>query len=421
MKKNLLFVSLILLSQSLLAEVIDETKRKDSVREAIYSVGKLEEKNISITDSFKNMFAEGKVSGQVRVEYAGYNYKNTDPDVYATAVGGILKYELAEFKGFNAGVAFYVSKDISWLSGIGIHRNSELSSSKGEHVDMSEVYLNYKYENLNLRAGRQLLDTPLADSDDIRMIQNTFEAYMASYELENLKIMAGNIQSWHGTDLANGLDDSWKKIGDDGVNLVGVNYADFWEFQTWYYNITGILNAFYVDFGVEYPITEDLGIHVMGQYLNEKELKQSGYGADIYGALFELVIDNIGLNIAYNHLDRVAGKESFSGTGGGALFTNMDMMIMDNISKDRAVDAIVSGFVYNHENLSFLYAYGDFSGKKDALGDKAHVVEQNIGLEYNLNDQLLLGFVYVLSEDKYSAVKTEYDYDRTQFMINYNF
>ena len=81
MKKILLFVSLILLSQSLLAEAIDESKRKDSVREAIYSEGKLEEKNISMTDSFKNMFTEGKVSGQVRVEYARYNYKNTTTDL----------------------------------------------------------------------------------------------------------------------------------------------------------------------------------------------------------------------------------------------------------------------------------------------------------------------------------------------------
>ncbi|WP_428737596.1 OprD family outer membrane porin [Sulfurimonas sp.] len=416
MRSILLYLFVIVYSKALFAEV--ET-RKDSIREAVYSVGKLEEKEVSLSNSFENMFIQGTVSGQVRVAYANYNFKNTDPDVYATAAGGILKYELAQFKGFNAGVAFYASKDIAWLSGKGDRRNTELSSSDGEHTDMGEVYVNYQYENLNLRAGRQILDTPLADSDDIRMIQNTFEAYIATYNLQGFNFTAGNIQAWHGTDA--GLDDGWQDIGDKGVNVVGVTYAEGLEFQAWYYNMSDLANAFYIDGGGEFAINDDISIHAMVQYLDENELSHSGYGATIYGALCEVVIQDLGLNVAYNHLDSDTAKESFSGTGGGALFTNMDMMIMDNISVDRDVDAIVAGFVYNHENFSFLYAYGDFSGEKDSLGDKAHVVEQDISLEYNVNDEFLIALIYVLSEDKQSTTKTEYDYDRAQLMVNYNF
>lgn len=409
-----------LLSVALYGET-EVQQRSDSVREAVYEIGKLEEKEVSIVDNFKNMFKNGEISGQVRVAYAGYNHKGSTPDTYATAIGGILKYELAEYKGFNAGIAFYASKDITWLSGSNTHRNTELSSSKGEDEDLSEAYLNYRTGNLNFRAGRQVLNTPLADSDDIRMIQNTFEAYVASYDNDGWQLMAGNIQSWHGIDLENGLDDGWRKIGNNGVNFAGAKYYDVWEFQSWYYNISDKLNAFYVDFGVEYPINDSVTIHTMAQYLNEEELNNSGYSASIYGGLFEVVFGGLGINVSYNHTDKKQNKESFSGFGGGTLFTNMDMMILDNISKDREVNAIVSGLGYNHENISLIYAYGDFLGKADTNGDKAHIVEQNFNIEYNVNDEFLVAFIYVLSEDKQNALKTEYDYDRMQFMINYNF
>lgn len=420
MKSRISILLMALLSVTLYGET-EVQQRSDSVREAVYEIGKLESKEVTVVDNFKNMFKNGEVSGQVRIAYAGYNHKNNTPDTYATAVGGILKYELAEYKGFNAGVAFYASKDIAWLSGSNTDRNTELSSSQGEDEDLSEAYLNYKTGELNFRAGRQVLNTPLADSDDIRMIQNTFEAYVASYENAGWELMAGNIQSWHGIDLENGLDDGWRKIGDHGANFTGAKYYDMWELQTWYYNISGILDAVYIDFGVEYPITESLTIHTMAQYLNEQELKSSGNSANIYGGLFELVYGGLGVNIAYNHAAKKQNKESFSGFGGGTLFTNMDMMILDNISKDREVNAIVSGLGYNHENISLIYAYGDFSGKADSNGDKAHIVEQNFNIEYNVNDEFLVALIYVLSEDKQNIVKTEYDYDRMQFMVNYNF
>ncbi|QOP40584.1 hypothetical protein [Sulfurimonas marina] len=194
-----------------------------------------------------------------------------------------------------------------------------------------------------------------------------------------------------------------------------------WEFQSWYYNMTGMMDAYYVDFGVQYPFNDDFTLHLMAQYLNEQELSNSGYEASIYGGLCEFVFGDLGINFAYNHSDKKTDKESFSGAGGGTLFTNMDMMIMDNITKDREVDAIVSGLVYNHGSISLLYAYGDFSGKADSLGEKAHIVEQNFNVDYNINDEFLVAFIYVMSEDKQSVLKTEYDYDRTQLMINYNF
>ena len=422
MKLYMKFFALLLMINTFTnAEELSEKRdRIHSVRKVVDSVGKIKEKEVSMVDSFKNMFTEGKVSGQVRTMYAGYNQKEAGiDDTYATAIGGILKYELAELKGFNAGVAFYTSHDITFATGSGVNQNNELSSSSGNYTEMAEAYINYKYEDVNLRVGRQLLDTPLADSDDIRMIKNTFNAYVLSYDYAGFDFIAGNIQSWQGVDA--GLDDAWQDIGSNGANFGGLSYNDGLELGVWYYNITSRLNAVYFEFGGNYDINNDVEIHAMTQYLNEKELDASGFGADIYGALFELVVNDIGFNIAYNRANKKAGLESFSGMGGGTLYTSMDTMIINDITKDREANAFVSGISYDFNNFGFLYAYGDFSGKADSLNVKEHIVEQDIGCQYNFNDKFLISATYVRSQDKEYSAKTSNDWNRFGVMVNYNF
>ena len=421
--KKIVVASLVaatLATQLLYAQEDEQRERLHSVKKAVYSVGKIEQKEVSVVDSLKHMFEDGKVSGQIRMEYAAYKQKQTNvEDSYATALGGILKYELAELNGFNAAAAVYTSHDISPLTGQGAKHNNELSSSKGSFTEMSEAYVNYHYKEFNLRAGRQVLNTPLADSDDIRLIQNTFEAYVASYEYKGLSMMAGHINLWQGFDAD--LDDGWNKAGENGTNFGGIAYNDVLEFNAWYYNITKTTNASYLDFGIQYDINKDMLVHAVAQYLKEDELSNSGYETKIYGGMFEYVAYGLGFNIAYNQADSSNGKQSFSGTGGGTLFTSMDTMILDNIAQDRKANAFVSGISYNYKDLNFLYAYGSFKGDANSFGVKEHIVEQNIGFEYNVNDEFIIAAIYVIEEDKQNTQKTDYDFDRTQVMLNYNF
>ena len=416
-----LFSFLLMINTFANAEELSEKRdRIHSVRKVVDSVGKIENKEVSMTDSFKHMFSDGKVSGQVRTMYAGYNQKEAGAeDTYATAIGGILKYELAKFKGFNAGVAVYTSHDMAFATGSGTEQNSELSSGSESYTEMAEAYLNYEYKDLNLRVGRQVIDTPLVDSDDIRVIQNTFNAYVLSYNYGGFEFMAGNLQSWQGVDA--GLDDAWQDIGSNGANFGGVTYNDGLELGVWYYNITSRLNAAYVEFGGNYDLNKDMQIHAMLQYLHETELDNSGFGADIYGAMLEFVAYDIGFNLAYNKADKKTGLESFSGNGGGSMFTSMDTMIIDDITQDREVNAYVAGISYSIDDVGFLYAYGDFDGDADSLNVKAHIVEQDIGFEYNMNDEFLVSAIYVLSEDKEFNAKTTNDWNRIQVMVNYNF
>ncbi|MDQ1338633.1 MAG: hypothetical protein QG617_1600 [Campylobacterota bacterium] len=369
------------------------------------------------------MFEEGKVSGQIRSMYAGYNLKKAgEKDIYATAIGGHFKYELAELNGFSAAAAFALSHDIGFATGDeGVKQNPELSSSDGEYSVLREAYLNYKSGDFNFRAGRQINDTPLADSDDIRMIANTFEAYIASYQLSNFTFMAGKLQKWQGYDAD--LDNGWVRAGEDGTWFGGVTYADdMLEANAWYYNVTKLTNAAYFDLTLGYEINSDISISAAVQYLNESEVSSSATKADIYGALAELSAYGFTFGAAYNNSSRNADSGSFSGFGGGALFTSMDTMILDEITYDRDAEAVVGSISYEIDDLTLTYAYGDFDGDADGLGDRAHVVEQNIGVEYSvIKDKLLVRAIYAVQNDKENVAKTDSDWSRLEFMVAYSF
>ena len=415
MTKIFIYIVLIFFNATALnaLDAKEDNMRNDSVRAAIDNFAKLEEKEVSEVDKIKKMFKKGKASGQLKLMYS----EAAEPGgAYASAIGGILKYELAEYRGFNAGAAVYTSYDIPFASGEGDKRSTEMSSDVGNHSDIGEAFVNYKYDKLNFRAGRQAIDTPLADTDNIRMIQNSFEAYIATYEIAGFELMAGNLQRWHGTDA--GLELGWVETGVDGTNFAGISYADVYELNVWYYNITDLAQVAYFDIGVEYEVNDKLLLHTMFQYLKEGELGNSGTSAAIYGVLMELVVYDIGLNVAVNKSERRAGKESFSGFGGGTLFTNMDTMILDEITFDREALSYVLGIVYSYDDFEFLYAYGDFNGEANSSGDKEHIVEQNLGLGYNFNEEFVFGALYVVHEDKMDSANS---WNRFQASLNYNF
>ena len=415
-------VSLILLSLSsaCMAGELLSYDTKHSVREKVESMREADKEGVSKTDKFADIFKKAKISGQLRSMYAGYNQKERNVDNnYATAIGGKLQYELGELDGFNAGVAVYASHDIGFLSGKNSKHNDELSSSSGSYTQIGEAYINYKNKNFNFRAGRQALDTPLADYDDIRIISDSFDAYVASYNYNGFAFMLGNIQSWQGYDA--GLKSSWSKTGDNGTNFGGLSYSDIWEFDAWYYNITGITNALYLDAGLNYDMSPDVTIHTMVQYLKEDELSNSGYGAEIYGASVEFTAYKIDMTLAYNKSLNRPSKMSFSGFGGGALFTSMDTLILDDIADDREAHSIVGSIGYNIGGVNLLYAYGDFRGDANSLGNKAHIREQDLSLEYNVNDDFLLSCIYAVQEDKENVIKTEHDWDHARVMMSYNF
>lgn len=381
--------------------------------------------DIQVIDTLEKMFTNASVSGEVRFISAGYTLKEAGATSnYASAVGGLLKYELAPLHGINAAVAFRTSQDIGLITGdkADNRHNNELSSTAGNYTDLTQSYINYNYKNLNIRAGRQVIDTPLANSDDWSMISNSFEAYIVTYNYSNFSFMVGNLQNWQGVDA--GLDNSWLSHGENGTYLAGVTYSQAFDMSAWYYDISvqgEETKAIYLDASYNYVLNKKISLNSSLQYINQSEVNNSGVEAKIYGALAELAVYDTTINVAYNKSLKNIGKRSFSGFGGGALYTSMNIMILDAIAQDREADVLMAMLNYNLFGADIYYAYANFIGGKNSLGNEEHIAEHDIGVNYVLNDNFEFVSVYVIEEDLKSSVKTSNDWERFQVMLRYTF
>ena len=78
--------------------------------------------------SIDEAFVAGKTSGQIRTAYTSMEYDAGGND-NATTLGGILKYETADWNGLKLGAAAYVSQKIHGATG-----NQEDNHLNTEHL-----------------------------------------------------------------------------------------------------------------------------------------------------------------------------------------------------------------------------------------------------------------------------------------------
>ena len=391
-------------------------------------------------DNIADMFKHGTISGQIRLGHISYDTKVANTrDTSATALGGQLKFETAHFNGVSLGAAVYTSQNINALSGDQGDGKfaTDLSSSERNYTELAEAYINYNIGGFNFRGGRQLIDTPLADSDDIRMTPHTFEAYIASYSFDDLGLAftAGNIQRWQGVDAdyANVTNDRWVEAGEDGTWLGAVHFErDNIEASAWFYDVSkattdSVANkAVYTDIAYSMDINEDIALTVAAQYLNESESDNSGVDGSIAGVMVEAAIGSLTLGAAYNRVSLDDGKSIFEGFGGGSSFTNMDTNTAGLFADGQYGDAksYVLSASYDIAGANIFAAYGDFKADSYAAGANAqgHATEINVGVGYSHNEgEIEASLVYVVGEDKESSVATEQDDDHLQLTLNYNF
>ena len=429
---NYLGVILLLTLTSLLSAGSENRVRAHSVHKAIQKILETEKKEFSVMEEFHSAIASGKVIGQARSMYS--LYKSLEGiESHVIAIGGMLRYEIAEYYGLNFASVIVMTKDIELFSKNIQYYNNELSGDEHRYIELSEVYINYNYDGLSFCIGRQIIDTPLADSDDVRMIANSFEAYTAFYNTDSFSFMLGHFDRWQGTDAD--LNEGWIKTGEDGVTYTGALFTNkLLDIAVWYYDFSNpskkdlqegslaVANrSFYSDISAHVNFNKDVFLHFNAQYLLQKGYDDSLIEANIYGLMGEVVYKKFGMRLAYNKAQKKANKESFVGYGGGTLYTSMDAATLDVITKDRSAYATVGILSYHLNRFKFLYAYGIFKGDSDSNGLKAKIEEHNFGVKYMYNNFITLGAIYVTDRNKDEPQSLEFNNDNFRLMFAYNF
>lgn len=142
-------------------------------------------------DDLASAFKEGKASGQIRAFYINRDYTFADSTATATpnknldrdglALGGKLGFETAPVYGVSAGAVFYTTNAMDASSGTVAKNDTTLfdkdvAGNRKNATYLGQAYVQAKLGNTLVKVGRQQLDTPLAGSDDARMLPTLFEA-----------------------------------------------------------------------------------------------------------------------------------------------------------------------------------------------------------------------------------------------------
>jgi hypothetical protein len=224
----------------------------------------------------------GKVSGQIRLFSISREMDYSDPtrDDFTrdgTAIGGHLKYESPNFYGLSFGIGFYTTNALVFDDPINDYTVADptlLGDDNDNYALLGEAYLQYKLGNTLLKVGRQKVNTPMAGTDDARMLPNLFEgALIANSDLPDTTLVLAHMtkfaqgtfgRAYNGGILAatSGYSavDSRTNVGKfvemgeyalgvdtDGVTVAGLTYTGIenLKLQLWNYYAHDILNAFY--------------------------------------------------------------------------------------------------------------------------------------------------------------------------------
>jgi hypothetical protein len=375
------------------------------------------------THTLSYAFANGELSGQIRAGYINFNPEVTGPTNYTTALGGQLKYETARYYGFHAGAAFYTSHAITGLSGNKRRGKFNYELAGDNHYDtLAEAYIGYKYESFEINGGRILIDTPYADSDDIRMTPNTFEGVMATYSInDTFSLIGAYVTRWQGPDAESY--DFVDLLGSNanGVAIAALTYAsDHIEASLWYYGADKTADIVYADVLANYEISEGVELLAGLQYAKQNERSHSGIGGTLYGAMAEVSFSGLSLSAAYDELHVGEFKEYFGGFGGGVAFVNLNETTAGVIAVQQGVEAVKLAVVYDlaevgANGFSAEYNYGDFEGK-----EHGHFIEQNMILAYTQDEAWNIEAIYAHIHDELTGLEDE-GFDRFLVRANYNF
>ena len=369
---------------------------------------------------------------QIRTGYINLN-TNSQIDSSAFAIGGHAHFDTKRWNGIRLGTVFYTVQGLGLQEDNPLKLNSDFFDIDGDSFSMiAEAHIDGKWGESKVKLGRQILNSPHADSDDIRMMPNYFNAYrIRNTDIEDLTIHAGLINKMAGWE--NGVDSSkFVNISEvlgadestDGVYFVAGIYEGIenLSLSLWNYYYDEIATIWYAELGYSHVISDDISLSFGLQYdtstASGKELlgEQS---SNTFGSSMEVEFSNLGITalLAYNYEDETSGSSSLS-LGGGTFFTSMEDQTID--AMEAKGSAWIIGLVYDFSNIEveglvFGIAYGQFIADDDSIYDTTEI---DAVAEYTINDKFSITLAYATIDDR---TQTNEDYNQVRVVANYNF
>lgn len=356
--------------------------KRDEMQKTVGSLALLLTIN-TYAGEMSDIFGKAKILGGLRVGAIEIedDAKNSTSTL---AMGGNLGITTNPIAGVSAGATFFTTNALFGQD----EEAMFLSSASKSYSIVGEAYIQAELGKSSIKVGRQIIDTPYADSDDITMIPNTFQGIsVVNQDIEDTTVLLASLNRWSGADsptaeVFTNLQPSGNSVLTAGVVYEGLENT---ALQAWHYKLDSA-NFNYLE--AEYE-TERLML--AGQYTNQDNHNCA------YGLSGGVVVGDLALTTAYN---KVEGQVS-NGFGGGPFFTSSeDHTIADTIDQE----AILLGTEYNVNDALTL-------GASHVQFDKGEN-ETDYLLSYTMNEALSLDVIYsdMYNDGKMSKIFANYTF-----------
>ncbi|MBD3793290.1 MAG: outer membrane porin, OprD family [Campylobacterales bacterium] len=333
-------------------------------------------------ENLNQALSQADVVAQVRLG-AVQSENDAGKKASTLALGGALGVYTKPISGISAGVTFYTTNAL-------LGKNDEvmfLSSEGKSYAIVGEAFLQASLGKSLVRAGRQIVDTPFADSDDIGMISNTFEGYtVVNQDITDTTVVLAKLDRWSGVDSKQSERFTKLESKGDGVLLAGAVFEGIEKttLQAWHYRLDEV-NFNYAEAGYK---TERFTVAT--QYTDQDNDNRA------FGLMGCVSMGDWVVSSAYN---RVEGMVS-NGFGGGPFFTSSeDHTVAEVVDQE----ALMVGAEYAIGDMTLSCTHVDF--------DKG-ANETDYLASYAVGEALSVDLIYA---DMYDDGKL------TRFFVNYNF
>ena len=433
-KKNIGIVFLMIMSTNIYGESLSESLESISAESEV-SIEQEEIQQPVTVQSVRSILSGydplEHTKGQLRAGTINFS-EDGSSHTSAYALAGHFHYNTQRWNGLMVGAEAYTVLNLG-NNQKNFNLNSDFFDVDGKSfILLSQAYLDGKWGNTEVKLGRQSLDTPHADSDDLRMIPNYFEVYrITNRDLDDLTLSAGFINRMAGWE--NGVNSSeFVKVSEtlgvdqkmDGIYYASASYEGIKDLSLslWYYHYDDIANVIYAEAGYSHEISKNISLILGLQYDGSHQTGAALLGkqdAQTYGISLETNFTDIGLTIlaAYNQDNGESGAMGLS-LGGGPFFTSMEDQTLDALGTSGSAWIIGAGYDLGKlgvDNLTFGVAYGSFNADDSSLYQSREI---DTGLEYNFNDKITATAAYASVDFK---VQGREDYEQFRVIANYNF
>ena len=438
--------------------------------------------SVNAAEDLSAMFSEGKTSGQIREFTIDREYQGragTTTHRKGNAVGGYLKFETADYKGLSVGTAFYTTNGFLDDTNATDEKKVDptlFGPNNSNYSVLGEAYLQYKYEKTTFKGGRQKLNTPMAGSDDARMLPNLFEAYLLiNTDVKDTTLIAGHVTKFAEgtfgrvynytgatsnaknllsatsgyTHIANQDKSShFVNMGEyavgkstNGVSVVSATYAGVknLKLQMWDYYAHNILNLVYAqaDYSWNCLLSDSVHPFAAAQFIKENDVgdKIAGNVDGMYwGAKFGAKVENFTAYAAYSQTGSNSASEATAGGTANAIITpwgGMPAFTQGMVTRHMFLAGTKATKVaasYNFKNLgadlstTVYYASFDMDANS-GYGIARTATEPGFDVEYKpeLVKKLSLRLRGNFPRKFYEATTGDTGWNEYRFIANYNF